>query len=128
MGSNGLVNQQMNSGQGLVVFLKDIRFWILLFFVVRLYGITLPPLELSHSWRQTDGLMIARNFCETDANILYPRIDSAGEKSGIVGSEFPLLNYLIYLVSAIFGYEHWYGRLIVLVCSSIGVFFFYKLI
>jgi hypothetical protein len=108
--------------------LKDIRFWIVLFFLIRMYGITLPPLEVGHNWRQTDGLMIARNFYERDANILYPTVDVAGEKSGIVGSEFPLLNYLVYLVSVIFGYEHWYGRMIVLFFSSIGVFFFYKLI
>jgi hypothetical protein len=108
--------------------LKDIRFWILLFFLLRLYGITFPPLEVGHNWRQTDGLMIARNFYEHNANIFYPTVDLAGEKSGIVGCEFPVLNYLIYLVSVVFGFEDWYGRLIVLISSSIGVLFFYNLI
>ncbi len=88
----------------------------------------MPPLEVGHNWRQTDGLMIARNFYERDSNIFYPRVDVAGEKSGIVGSEFPLLNYLVYLVSLVFGYAHWYGRLIVLIFSSIGIFFYYKLV
>lgn len=41
--------------------------------------------------------------------------------------EFPVLNYLIYLVSLVFGYAHWYGRLINLVISSFGIFYFYKL-
>lgn len=109
-------------------FVKDIRFWIVLFFIVRLYGITLPPLEVGHNIRQTDGLMIARNFYERSENILYPTVDVAGEKSGIVGSEFPLLNYLIYLVSLVFGFENWYGRLINLTVSSFGVFFFYRII
>lgn len=108
--------------------LKDIRFWILFFFLLRMYGITNPPLEIGHNWRQADGLMIARNFYEHGANILYPTVDVAGEKSGIVGCEFPILNYLVYLVSLLFGYDHWYGRIIVLVFSSIGVLFFYKLI
>ncbi|WP_276367396.1 glycosyltransferase family 39 protein [Chryseolinea sp. H1M3-3] len=108
--------------------LKDIRFWIVFFFLLRLYGITFPPLEVGHNWRQTDGLMIARNFYERDSNIFYPTVDLAGEKSGIVGCEFPTLNYLVYLVSLLFGYDHWYGRLIVLLSSSIGVLFFYKLI
>lgn len=93
-----------------------------------MYGITLPPLEVGHNIRQTDGLMIARNFYERDANIFYPTVDVAGEKSGIVGCEFPLLNYLIYLMSLVFGFENWYGRLINLIVSSFGIFFFYKLI
>jgi 4-amino-4-deoxy-L-arabinose transferase-like glycosyltransferase len=107
---------------------KDIRFWIIFFFILRLYGITYPPLEVGHNWRQTDGLMIARNFYERDANIFYPTVDVAGEKTGIVGSEFPILNYVIYLTSLLFGFEHWHGRLVVLVFSSIGTFFFCKLI
>ena len=109
------------------VILKDIRFWILVLALIRLYGITNPPLEVAHNWRQTTVTMVARNFFETDANILYPRIDIAGEKTGITGMEFPFYNYLIYLLSLIFGYNHWYGRLINLIVSSIGVYYFYKL-
>src|SRR6187551_3709817 len=89
---------------------SDIRFWLILLAIVRLYAITLPPLEFQHAWRQADGLMIARNFYETDSNIFYPRVDTAGEKTGITGSEFPILNYLMYLVSLVFSYQHWYGR------------------
>ncbi|MFM6983581.1 MAG: hypothetical protein ACKOXF_05580, partial [Chitinophagaceae bacterium] len=80
-------------------YLKDIRFWIIVFFIVRLYGIMFPPLEVSHNWRQTTVTMVARNFTEDGAHLLYPKIDIAGEKSGITGMEFPVLNYLIYLVS-----------------------------
>ncbi len=108
--------------------LKDIRFWILFFFVIRLIGITNPPLEVAHNWRQTTVTMVARNFLEVDNNIFYPRIDIAGEKTGITGMEFPTLNYLIYLVSELFGYQHWYGRLINLLVSSIGLLYFYKLV
>lgn len=108
--------------------MTDIRFWIVLFFILRLYGITNPPLEVAHNWRQTTVTMAARNFLETDSNILYPRIDIAGEKSGITGMEFPFLNYLIYLISLVFGYAHWYGRLINLIVSSFGLYYFYKLI
>lgn len=108
--------------------IEDIRFWIFLFFVLRLFTITDPPLEVAHNWRQTTVAMAARNFFETDANVFFPRIDIEGEKSGIAGMEFPLLNYLIYLMSLIFGYAHWYGRLINLVVSSLGVFYFYKVV
>ncbi|MBE0641665.1 MAG: glycosyltransferase family 39 protein, partial [Bacteroidales bacterium] len=107
--------------------LADIRFWILILFIIRMVGITNPPLETGHNWRQTTVAMVARNFLEVDNNILFPRIDIAGELSGITGMEFPLLNYLIYLLSEIFGYQHWYGRLINLVVSSLGLWFFFKL-
>lgn len=107
--------------------LKDIRFWITFFFIIRLIGITNPPLEVAHNWRQTTVTMVARNFLECNNNIFYPRIDIAGEKTGITGMEFPLLNYLIYLTAELFGYQHWYGRLINLIVSSLGLLFFYKL-
>ena len=107
--------------------LRDIRFWIVVFFILRLVGITNPPLETGHNWRQSLTCMIARNFLEIDNTILYPRIDMAGEKTGIIGSEFPFFNYLIYLISELFGYEHWYGRLINLSISSLGIWYFYRL-
>lgn len=106
----------------------DIRFWIVALALLRLYGITNPPLEVSHSWRQTTVAMVARNFYETDPNILYPRIDIGGDLTGITGMEFPLLNYIIYLVSLMFGYADWYGRLINLIVSSVGCWYFYRLV
>lgn len=105
--------------------LGDIRFWIFFFFIIRLIGITDAPLESAHNWRQSLTNMIARNFYEGNTTFFYPMIDMAGEKSGIIGSEFPLFNYLIYLLAEVFGYQHWYGRLINLVVSSLGVYYFY---
>lgn len=93
-----------------------------------MYGIANPPLEVAHNWRQTTGTMVTRNFYEGSANILYPRIDFAGEKTGITGMEFPLLNYIDYLVSEVFGYQHWYGRLVNLLISSLGIWFFFRLL
>jgi 4-amino-4-deoxy-L-arabinose transferase-like glycosyltransferase len=107
---------------------RNIKFWLLLFFLIRLIGITNPPLEIAHNWRQSTVTMVARNFYEIDNNIFYPRIDIAGEKTGITGMEFPILNYLIYLTAKVFGYQHWYGRLINLIISSIGIFMFFKLL
>jgi hypothetical protein len=108
--------------------LLDIRFWIILFFAIRLFHITNPPLEVSHNWRQTTVSMVARNFYEVNANIFYPRLDIDGDNTGITGMEFPILNYLMYLCSILFGVDDWYGRLINLIISSVGVYFFYKLI
>lgn len=106
--------------------LSDIRFWLGFFFILRLIGITNAPLEMGHNWRQSLTSMIARNFLENGPNLFYPMVDLAGEKTGILGSEFPLFNYLIYLVSEVFGYEHWYGRLINLTVTTLGIFYYYK--
>jgi 4-amino-4-deoxy-L-arabinose transferase-like glycosyltransferase len=108
--------------------LLDIRFWIIVFFIVRLYGITNPPLDSATVWRQCDVLMIARNFYEGDSNILYPKIDIGSNLNGtITGSEFPIYNYVIFLISQIFGYENWYGRLINLIITSVAVFYLHKI-
>lgn len=120
-------SQSMNKSR-LTRVLTDIRFWILFFFALRLVGITNAPLEIGHNWRQSLTNMIARNFLENGAHILYPAIDMAGEKTGIIGSEFPFFNYLIYCASKLFGYSHWAGRLINLVVSSLGLFYFYRLV
>jgi 4-amino-4-deoxy-L-arabinose transferase-like glycosyltransferase len=107
------------------MFFKRIEFFILLYFLIRLYGITDPPLEVAHHWRQVTGLMVARNFLEVDNNIFFPRVDENNGGTGIIGMEFPIMNYLHYLLSLIFGYQHWYGRIINLIFSSIGIYFFY---
>jgi 4-amino-4-deoxy-L-arabinose transferase-like glycosyltransferase len=90
-------------------------------------GITNPPLENTH-WRQTTGLMVARNFLETDNNIFYPKVDDTRGETGIIGMEFPTLNYLFYCAAEVFGYQHWYGRIINLIISTLGILFFYKIL
>ena len=108
--------------------LTDIRFWILLFFLIRLIGITNAPLEIGHNWRQALTNMISRNFHEASTYLMYPQIDMAGNQMGIIGSEFPLYNYLIGFLAHVFDYAHWYGRIINLVVSSFGIYFFFLLI
>lgn len=99
-----------------------------LFMLVRMIGITDPPLEKGHNWRQTTGLMVARNFLESDPNILYPRVDEYGPGSGIIGMEFPSLNYAHFLMAKVWGYQHWYGRLINLILSSLGIWFYARIL
>lgn len=108
--------------------LKDIKFWIFFFLLIRLFGITNAPLEVGHRWRQTLTNMVSRNMLEVQPSLLYPRIDMCGTDTGIIGAEFPAYNYLIYLWFKFFGFSHWIGRLINLIISSIGIFFFYKII
>ena len=92
--------------------------YIVLLFVVRLVGIANPPLEVGHNWRQTTVLMVARNFYEDGLDLLHPRVDMAGELSGITGMEFPLRNALFALVGFVFGFDAGWGRLINLIVSS----------
>lgn len=103
-----------------------IKYILLFYFLIRLIGITNPPLEKNHNWRQATGLMVARNFLEIDPNILYPRVDETNGGTGIIGMEFPSLNYTYYLTSKVFGHTHWYGRLINLIFSTLGLLFFFK--
>lgn len=109
-------------------YVKSIRFWITISVIIHFINITNPPLEAGSVWRQCDGLMIARNFYEKNPNILYPMVDMPGDKTGIAGSEFPIFNYLIYILSLPFGFHDWFGRVINIIVSSLGIFFFYKTI
>lgn len=107
-------------------YLCDFRFWLMLFFLLRLIGITDAPLETSHNWRQSTVNMIARNYYEGNTTFFYPMMDNAGEKSGITGTELPVLNLIISETASIFGWQHWYGRLINLIVTCIGIWYFFR--
>ncbi|MBL7963519.1 MAG: glycosyltransferase family 39 protein [Flavobacteriales bacterium] len=108
--------------------LRNVRLWVGLFFAIRLVGIMQPPVEMAHSWRQTFTCMVARNLVEVDFDLLHPRTDMAGDRPDVVASEFPFLNALIAMAIKTFGFAHWYGRLIVLLISSIGVLAFHAIV
>ena len=72
--------------------------------------------------------MVTRNYLEVDSNLLLPRVDETKGESGIIGMEFPSLNYIFFALTKVFNYKHWYGRLINLIVSSIGLLFFSKII
>ncbi|MFY7970733.1 MAG: ArnT family glycosyltransferase [Flavobacteriales bacterium] len=107
---------------------NNIGVWILVFFFIRLIGITNAPLESGHSWRQCTGLMVSRNFVEDQSSIFYPTVNETNGGLGYVGMEFPALYYAHALVADVVGYDHWYGRLINLIISSLGIWFFYRLV
>ncbi|MBL0316581.1 MAG: hypothetical protein IPP69_12655 [Flavobacteriales bacterium] len=106
---------------------KKLMLLIGFLFVIRLFHITNPPIEVAHNWRQTTSLMVARNYYQLDHNILYPTIDECGNKRGVIGMEFPLIPYGAYIMSVPLGYDHWYGRLISLMIVSFGIWFFFGL-
>lgn len=104
---------------------SSIKFWIFFFLIIRLYGITNPPLEISHNWRQSLTTMVARNF-EKNPSIMHPSVDMDGGKE--VALEFPFFSYLVFLFNKLFGFTHWHGRLINLIFTSVGMYFFYRII
>jgi Dolichyl-phosphate-mannose-protein mannosyltransferase len=55
--------------------------------------INAPPTG-AHAWRETDGLIVARNYCLEAAPFWEPRVNNRGESDGRTGIEFPILNYL----------------------------------
>ena len=109
-------------------FYERIEFWIFILFIIRLIGITNPPLEINHHWRQVTGLMVSRNFFEIDCNPFFPRVDDTNGGTGIIGMEFPVMNLLYCGLANLFGYTHWYGRLINLILSSLGLLYFAKML
>lgn len=107
---------------------KYVTLFVCLLFILRLAFTTQPPIGYEHTWRQSTGLMYARNFVETDANFFHPRIDDNAGGTGILVLEAPILYYGMYLLSQPFGYQDWYGRLINLIVSSLGLYFFFLLV
>lgn len=72
--------------------------------------------------------MMARNMSENGLDLLYPMIDMGGSRTGIIGSEFPFYQALIALMNDVFGYQHWYGRLISLIATSVASWCFFHIV
>jgi hypothetical protein len=56
-------------------------------------SLALPPIG-RESWRETDILIVGRNFCRERAPLWEPRVDARGDGPGITGMEFPILNFV----------------------------------
>ncbi|MFZ4715226.1 MAG: ArnT family glycosyltransferase [Bacteriovoracaceae bacterium] len=112
-------------------YLSDIRFWLGFHFLLRLIGITNPPYE-SGAWRQVITAMVAKNMVFGDFNLLLPKMDyffmSMETTTGISPMEFPLFNAMGAIVSLVFGWHDWHLRLVNLVVSTLGIWYFYLLI
>jgi 4-amino-4-deoxy-L-arabinose transferase-like glycosyltransferase len=71
--------------------------------------------------------MMARNMADDHFSLLYPTIDMAGARSGVIGSEFPFFQSLIAGCTLVFGDAFWYGRLINLIVCSLAAIAFFRL-
>jgi hypothetical protein len=107
---------------------SNIFVWIALFFLVHLIGISNPPIEAAHSWRQATGLMVARNYFAGNTSFWYPMVDETSGGTGIIGMEFPLLYYIQGKLGLLFGFHVGIGRLLNVLISTLGLVYFNALL
>lgn len=80
------------------------------------------------SWRQSDVATIARNYFQGGFHFARPQIDWAGNESGYVGTEFPILPFLAATCYKIFGVHEWVGRIQALILFGVSLPFFFLLV
>ncbi len=98
---------------------------VLLALAFRLYRIDFPMVD-GHSWRQITNADIARHYTEGSLNLFIPRV-SWGGLNGIVGMEFPLLQYVTGLLWRLTTEVHAVARLVSVAFSITGVVAIYFL-
>ncbi len=103
----------MKSNQPNLIKMERILLLLLLFFgmYTRMLYLSSPLLD-THSWRQTQTAMFARNFYRNGMNIFKPQIDWDGARPGYIESEFQLYPFTVAVVYKIFGLDEKYGRLV----------------
>lgn len=80
------------------------------------------------SWRQSDVAAIARNFLLNGFHFGYPQIDWAGNESGYVGTEFPILPFLAAICYKFAGVHEWIGRIQAVILFAVSLPFFFWLV
>jgi len=80
------------------------------------------------SWRQSDVAAIARNFYEAGFRFAYPQIDWAGDATGYVGTEFPILPFLAAICYKVAGIHEWIGRSQAVIFFAVSLPFFFLLV
>jgi 4-amino-4-deoxy-L-arabinose transferase-like glycosyltransferase len=104
----------------------SITIWILAV-AVRLVWINQPYVD-HWSWRQSDVAAIARNFLENGFRFAYPQIDWAGNATGYVGTEFPILPFLAAICYKFAGIHEWIGRSQAVIFFAVSLPFFFLLV
>jgi Dolichyl-phosphate-mannose-protein mannosyltransferase len=100
--------------------------WILAV-AARLIFINQPYID-HWSWRQSDVAAIARNFSEGGFRFGYPQIDWAGDATGYVGTEFPILPFVAAICYKFAGVQEWIGRSQAVIFFAVSLPFFFLLV
>jgi 4-amino-4-deoxy-L-arabinose transferase-like glycosyltransferase len=80
------------------------------------------------SWRQSDVAGIARNFYDGGFRFAYPQIDWAGNATGYVGTEFPILPFVAAICYKFAGIHEWIGRSQAVILFAVSLPFFFLLV
>ncbi|PYJ18339.1 MAG: hypothetical protein DME94_02070 [Verrucomicrobia bacterium] len=103
-----------------------ITIWILAV-AVRLILIDQPYVD-HWSWRQSDVAAIARNFSEGGFRFAHPQIDWAGNATGYVGTEFPILPFVAAICYQFAGIHEWIGRSQAIIFFAVSLPFLFLLV
>ncbi len=80
------------------------------------------------SWRQSDVAAVARNFYDGGFRFAYPQIDWAGNATGYVGTEFPILPFVAAICYKFAGIHEWIGRSQAVILFAVSLPFFFLLV
>src|SRR5438093_12222065 len=94
---------------------------------VRLILLSEPFIDL-WSWRQSDVAAIAHNFSQRGFHFAYPQIDWAGDATGYVGTEFPILPFVAAICYKFAGVHEWIGRGQAVIFFAVSLPFFFLLV
>src|SRR6266404_2178270 len=103
-----------------------IALWILAV-AARLILIDQPYVD-HWSWRQSDVAAIARNFSEGGFRFAHPQIDWAGNATGYVGTEFPILPSVAAICYKFAGIHEWIGRSQAIIFFAVSLPFLFLLV
>jgi len=89
---------------------------------IRLWGITLPPVDYHH-WRQTYTAMQAQYYFQDSFNFLDPRIQLYNFRNII---EFPLYTYVVGMLARVVGFSDFLARFVSVLFSLGAAFSVYQ--
>ena len=120
--------------RGAAAFLRHSRLLILLLFLAflcRLPSIEHAPLGQLF-WRQTQTLMVARNFARHDLNIFRPEVDfrrtvDPTERGYVGGTELQVIPWVSAVLYRIFGESPWTSHLPPVMFFLLGLAYFHRL-
>lgn len=96
-------------------------------FYFRLPGMSNPLLD-THSWRQTQTAMFARNLYRNHLNIFLPEVDWNGKDKGYIESEFQLYPFIVAVFYKIFGVREVIGKFIALLFFVAALYYLFLLV
>lgn len=104
---------------------------LLLAFAARTYHIAYPPWDY-HNWRQTQTLMLARDFARRGFDLLHPQVNWVGRgrpsDPSYFSGEFSLESIFAASLYRVFGESEVAARIVVIAFSLLGIYFLYKLL